>query len=216
MMNKKLIPVIVLSVLLPIVGVVGFSIQNDDTMQSYDDTSLSNDEVNYGNTVSPEDGKITSYVYGLSANHSPTQLVELADLIFLGDVKFVNIVEEKHNSESRNKMVFTYYEIKPTEIFKGTPILNENGYVLLRIPGGDTEDYGTISEHLRFSENDHVFMYLAFHDEESPRYIPVGGIDTSHIIRDDEAMKYDHLHGSEIVDTSDMLDEHKALIESLE
>lgn len=212
MMNKKLIPIIMIAALLPIVGVAGFFMYDDNSIESYDKLVSINDEVNYGKTVSPEDGRITSYVYGLSANHSPSELVELADLIFLGDVKFVNIVEEKHNSESRNKMVFTYYEIKPTEIFKGTPILNENGYVLLRIAGGNTEDYGTISEHLRFSEDDHVFMYLAFHDEESPRYIPVGGIDTSHIIRGDEAMKY----GKKLVNTTELLDKHKKLIKSLE
>lgn len=212
-------------VLLPIVGVAGFSMYGDvnsngnlanDHVLDYGKIISLYDEVNYGKTVSSEDGKITSRVYGIHGNESPTQLVELADLILLGDVKSVSVVEEKDYDTARWKMVFTYYEIEPTEILKGTPILNENGYVLLRIAGGDTEDYGTISEHLRFSENDHMFMYLAFHDEESPRYIPVGGIDTSHIIRGDEAMKYVHPHGREIVDTSDMLDEHKKIIESLE
>ena len=217
MMNKKLIPIIVLAVLLPIVSVVGFSIQNDDFVQSYDDTSLNNDEeVNYGKIISPEDGKITSHVYGSSLNYSPTQLVELTDLILLGDVKSVSVVEEKDYDTARWKMVFTYYEIEPTEVLKGTPILNENGYVLLRITGGDTEDYETVSDGLRFSENDYVFMYLAFHDdEESPIYIPTSE-STMFIVRGDEAMKYVSPHGSEIVDTSDMLDEHKALIESLE
>jgi len=140
----------------------------------------------------------------------------LTDLILLGDVKSVSVVEEKDYDTARWKMVFTYYEIEPTEVLKGTPILNENGYVLLRITGGDTEDYETVSDGLRFSENDYVFMYLAFHDdEESPIYIPTSE-STMFIVRGDEAMKYVSPHGSEIVDTSDMLDEHKALIESLE
>ena len=82
----------------------------------------------------------------------------------------------------------------------------------MRIAGGDIEDYGTVSEGLRFSENDHVFMYLGFQDdEESLRYIPTS-VTMSHIVRGDEAMNYLR----EIVDTSDMLDEYKALIESLE
>ena len=225
MMNKKLIPIVMIAVLLPIVGVVGFSMYGDvnsngnlanDHVLDYGKTISSYDEVNYGKTVSPEDGKITSRVYGIHGNESPIQLVELADLILLGDVKSVSVVEEEDYDTARWKMVFTYYEIEPTEILKGTPILNENGYVLLRISGGETEDYETVSDGLRFSENDHVFMYLGFHDDdENPIYIPTSE-STMFIVRGDEAMKYVPPHGSEILDTSDMLDEHKALIESLE
>ena len=213
-MNKKLIPIIMVVVLFPIVGVAGFSMYGDVNSNG----NLANDHVlDYGKTISPEDGKITSQVYGSSLNYSPTQLVELADLILLGDVKFVSVVEEKGRDTDRWKMVFTYYEIEPTDVLKGTPILNENGYVLLRTAGGDTEDYGTISEGLRFSEGDHVFMYLGFQDDEKrPSYVRVAGIDTSHIIRGDEAMKYDPQYDRVIVDTSDMLDMHKKLIESLE
>ena len=85
------------------------------------------------------------------------------------------------------------------------------GYVLVKILGGETENYQTVSEELPFSEGDHVFMYLGFHDEVRPRYIPTS-ITMSHIVRGDEAMNYLR----EIVDTSDMLDDHKVLIESLE
>ena len=214
-MNKKLIPVIVLAVLLPIVGVVGFSIQDDigNSMESYDDISVNNDEVNYGRIISSseEDGKIMSYVHGIHGNESPIQLVELADLIFLGDVKSVNIVEEPHNSGARYNMVFSYTEIEPTEILKGTPILNENGNIVLRIPGGETDDYMTESEYLKLYEDDRVFLYLGESEVHISKYIPVGE-QLMFVVRDNEAMNYD----GELVNTTELLDEHKALIESLE
>ena len=207
-MNKKLIPIIVLAVLLPIVGVVGFSIQND---VGSNDIFLNDEVLNYGTDVIDGDSKITTLVSSSRVLMFPIELVELADLILLGDVKSVNVVEERDSVEDMWDVVFTYYEIEPTEILKGTPILNENGYVLVRVLGGDIENNETISEELHFSEGDHVFMYLGFHDEVRPRYIPTS-VTMSHIVRGDEAMNYLR----EIVDTSDMLDEHKALIESLE
>ena len=204
------------AILLPIIGVAGFSIydnvgSNGTNIESYDDIFLNDEEINYGTDVIEGDGKVKTLFSSSRMFMSPTELVELADLILLGDVKSVNVVEERDSVDDMWDVVFTYYEIESTEILKGTPILNENGYVLVRVLGGDIENNETISEELPFSEGDHVFMYLGFHDEVRPRYIPTS-VTMSHIVRGDEAMNYLR----EIVDTSDMLDEHKALIESLE
>ena len=204
------------AILLPIIGVAGFSIydnvgSNGTNIESYDDIFLNDEEINYGTDVIEGDGKVKTLFSSSRMFMSPTELVELADLILLGDVKSVNVVEEKFIPDDTWDMVFTYYEIESTEILKGTPILNENGYVLLRVVGGETENNETVSEELQFTEGDHIFMYLGSHGEASPKYSPTS-VTMSHIVRGDEAMNYLR----EIVDTSDMLDEHKVLIESLE
>ena len=222
-MNKKLIPVIALAVLLPIVGVAGFFMYGD-TVQSYDDTSSNNDEVNYGIDMVEGEGKIVSSSTGaLYVATSPVELAELADLIFIGDVKSMRVAEERDGPEDRWKMVFTYHEIEPVEVLKGTPILNENGYVLFRSLGGETENYETLTEELQFTEGDRVFLYLSYAHEREPGdgvpsyyLVTVGRGDTSYIIRDDQAMKYDEIHNKVIVDTSEMLDMHKKLIEGVE
>ena len=227
-MNKKLIPIVMIAVLLPIVGVVGFSMQDDiaSSMESYDDISVNNDEVNYGIDMVEGEGKIVSGpVNVLYVSTSPVELADSADLIFIGDVKSVSVSEEKDSPGDRWKMVFTYYEIEPTEVLKGTPILNENDYVLVRTLGGETENYQTLTDELQFTEGDRVFLYVSYANDEEPGFdddipayylVTVGLGNTSYIIRDDEAMKYDPQYDRVIVDTSDMLDEHKALIESLE
>ena len=225
-MNKKLILIIVLAVLLPIVGVVGFSMQDDigSSMESYDDVSVNNDEVNYGIDMVEGEGKIGSGpVNVLYVPTSPVELAESADLIFIGDVKSVRLSEEKYHDTARWKSVFTYYEIEPVEILKGTPILNENGYVLLRSLGGETENYETLTYELQFTEGDRVFLYLSYAHEREPGdgvpsyyLVTVGRGDTSYIIRDDQAMRYDEIHNKVIVDTSEMLDMHKKLIEGVE
>ena len=227
-MNKKLIPVIVLVILLPLVGVVGFSMQDDigNSMESYDDISVNNDEVNYGIDMVEGDGKIESGpAEVLYVNKSPVELAESADLIFIGDVKSVRVSEEKDSLGDRWKSVFTYYEIEPVEVLKGTPILNENDYVLLRSLGGETENYLTRTYELQFTEGDRVFIYVSYANDEEPglgegvsSYFlkTVGRGDTSYIIRGDEAIKYDPKYDRATVDTSKMLDIHKRIIESLE
>ena len=227
-MNKKLIPVIVLVVLLPIVGVAGFSMQDDivSSMESYDDISVNNDEVNYGIDMVEGEGKIGSGpVNVLYVPTSPVELAESADLIFIGDVKSVRLSEEKYHDTARWKMVFTYYEIEPIEVLKGTPILNENDYVLLRSLGGETENYETLTYELQFTEGDRVFLYVSYANDEEPGFdddipayylVTVGRGNTSYIIRGDEAIKYDPKYDRVTVDTSKMLDMHKKLIESVE
>lgn len=194
-MNKKIIiPIIVVVSIFSVVGFLGL-------------TPFSLNDV----VINDNDGKITSIVHGTIVNLTDIQLVELADLILLGDVKSVKLVEEKDNPTAQYNMVISYIEIKPTEILKGIPVLNEDGNVILRVPGGETENYRTEYEFLLLSKDDHVFMYLGSYEGETSTYIPTDGVGKTYVIRDNEAMNYH----SELINLDDLLNKHKKLIQDL-
>lgn len=190
-MNKKiLIPAIIAAVILPMTAFVVFTVLSSD--------------------VNTDDGKILSILYGTSGNFTISEKAEMTELILLGDVQSVKMVEEKGHSTARYSMVMSYIEIKPTEILKGTPILNDNGNVLLRTPGGETENYITETEDLVLSENEYVFLYLGMNKEETSTYIPVS-TDTMYVIRDGQAMNYLR----ELVNSDELIQKHKDIIKGL-
>lgn len=131
---------------------------------------------------SVDDNKIITRISGIEATRTESERMERADLVIVGNVIDTQIREEKHNPASRWNMVFTYLEITPDIIIKGTPIINERGNIIVKTPGGETENYRTEDESLLFETGDRVSMHLGHH-KNGIQYIPFS-VFTTFIIED--------------------------------
>lgn len=148
------------------------------------------------------DGKMTTAIHGTIIERTEGERVAASDLIIVGDVQSVRLEEEViRTTPFLFKKVISNIEIKPTQVLKGTPILNANGNIWLQFEGGETENYRTIAEYPTLMTNDKVFMVLSIRYDGSPPYSHFYGFDTTYVVRHNIAKNYqdDQIYLNELV-----------------
>jgi hypothetical protein len=127
-----------------------------------------------------DDGKITTMHGGLMAELTPLEMADRADIIVKAKIVGVDYEADTTKLERGVVKVYSIYEIAPISFIKG----NAEGNLFVKVTGGETEKYRTISDNLVLKNNDEVLMHLTVSDDGAPYYNSYGDRINTYVISD--------------------------------
>ncbi len=123
------------------------------------------------------DGKLTTVSTGFPAVISDEEQMRLSDIVVRG--KIIDVQKEVGYLDADRGIVKVYsvYTLEPQKFIKG----NAEGNLIVKVLGGETENYRTIAEYMELANEDRVFMHLTLSDDGT-HYNVFGGVYTTYLL----------------------------------
>ena len=154
-----------------------------------------------------DDGKITTITSGLFADLNDDVKMDMADIVVRGEIVGKTTEVGYLDADRGIVKVFSVYEIEPTKFIKG----EADGNLIVKVLGGETDLYRTISNYMPLENTNEVFMHLTLSDDET-YYNVFSGVDTTYLVEQGVAKNVKNHYISE----QQILDDYDKLVKKVE